>query len=692
MERYGGIMSKFTSALGRYWHLAVLGSLSLITALTGVLIHQSTPSFDLSRNPLVTQTAYQDGPKVDLEGGIAWINTGGPIRIDDLKGKIVLLDFWTYCCINCHHVLPDLERLEKKYPNELVVIGVHSAKFEAEKDTNNIRRKVAEYRIKHPVINDAEMVLWRKFGVNSWPTFVLVDANGRYRGYTSGEGKYELLDEVIGKLIAEHKAKGELNTTPLKFFPENERSYDQPLLYPGKVHTNGPANRMFVTDTGHNRIVIADLDGNVLDTIGNGQTGFKDGGFQEATLNRPQGTFMKDDFLFIADTENHAIRIADLKQKTVKTVAGTGVQSYRREGYGKAANTGLNSPWAIAPLPVGNRFAIAMAGPHQIWELDLERDRVGVLVGSGREDIIDGKFPASALAQPSGLAFDGENIFFADSETSSLRVMKWKSQTVDTLVGRGLFDFGDIVGPAARARFQHCLDVAYANNMVYVADSYNNKIKVYDIKKKMVANLLGTGKPGSDDNGAQSTFFQPGGVSFVNNQLYIADTNNHLIRVANLDSGEVKTLTLKGLTKPETPVKPPSFPNAETITLDEAKVAPEKELTMDIRLPITGEMKLNPLAPLPYTIEIKDSEGRTLGGTQVAGEVIDPAKEEFDARVTLENALPAGQKVSLKVSVAAFLCKEGSEGFCLPKSYIWEVPLAVDATGSDRVSLGAAKK
>ena len=639
----------------------------------------------------MTQAAYQDGPKVDLEGGIAWINTGGPIRIDDLKGKIVLLDFWTFCCINCHHVLPDLERLEKKYPNELVVIGVHSAKFQAEKDTANVRRKVAEYRIKHPVINDANMTLWQKFGVNSWPTFVLVDANGRYRGFTSGEGKYELLDEVISKLIAEHKAKNELNTTPIKFLPESEKSYDQPLLYPGKVHTNGSANRLFVTDTGHNRIVVSDLDGNVLDVIGNGQTGFKDGGFQEATFNRPQGTYFKDNFLFIADTENHAIRVADMTKKTVKTLAGTGVQSYRREGYGKASETGLNSPWDIAPLPEGNRFAIAMAGPHQIWELDLDKERVGVLVGSGREDIIDGKFPQSALAQPSGLASDGENIFFADSETSSLRLMLMKTKQVDTLVGKGLFDFGDIVGPATRARFQHCLGVAYHNGMVFVADSYNNKIKLYDVKKKAVANLFGSGEPGSDNDGPNSKFYQPGGVSYVNNKLYIADTNNGLVRVADLATNEVKTLELKGLTKPEIEIKPPAFLNAELIKLMAAKVAPEKMLSLDVKVPVSGVLKLNPLAPIRYVVEIKDADGKVIGGTKPGGETLDAAKDSFSMSVNLKDALEAGKSLSMKVSVATMQCKDGAEGFCVDKSYVWEVPLAVDAAGSNRVSLGAAK-
>jgi len=673
----------------RIWWIA--GLLAITVAVTG-LLNRPSQKLDLSRNPLVTQAAYQDGPKVDLEGGVDWINTAGPIRIEDLKGKIVLLDFWTYCCINCHHVLPDLERLEKKYPNELVVIGVHTAKFNAEKDTNNIKKKVAEYRIKHPVINDANHTVWNKFGVNSWPTFVLIDATGKYRGFTSGEGKYELLDEVIGKLLAEHRERKELNLTPVKFFPENEKKHDNVLLYPGKVHTNGPANRLIVTDTGNNRIVVADLDGNVVDVIGNGQAGFKNGGFQEATFNRPQGTYLKDDFLFIADTENHAIRVADLKKKTVKTITGTGVQSYRREGSGKAASTGLNSPWDIAPIPGDNKFAIAMAGPHQIWELDLDKGTVGVLAGSGMEDIVDGEFPKAAMAQPSGLASDGENLFFADSETSSLRVLIWKKKQVDTLIGRGLFEFGDIVGPAARARLQHCLAVAYNDNMVYVADTYNNKIKVYDVKKKTIANLIGTGKAGSEDNGADSTLDEPGGLSFVKNKLYIADTNNHLVRVADLASGDVKTLTLKGLTKPEVPVSPPSFPNAEVIRVAAGKVAAEKEISFDVRLPITGGMKLNNLAPLPYTIEVKDSDGKLLGGTSVAGSVVEPPTGSFTTKVSLEKPLEAGKNVTMKVSVAAFLCKEGAEGFCLPKSYIWEVPLAVDAKGSNRISLGEAAK
>jgi thiol-disulfide isomerase/thioredoxin len=665
-------------------------------AMIGAIAHRiAPPDRDLSRNPLVTQASYfQDAPQVNLEGGIAWINTAGPIRMEDLKGKIVLLDFWTYCCINCHHVLPDLERLEQKYAKELVVIGVHSAKFPAERETENIKKKVAEYRIKHPVINDADMVIWRKFGVNSWPTFVLIDANGRYQGFTSGEGKYELLDEVIGKLAAQHRERKELNETPLQFFPENEKSYDQPLLYPGKIHVNAEADRMFVTDTGHNRIIVADLNGTVVDVIGNGRTGFTNGTFQESTFNRPQGVYFKDDFLFVADTENHAIRVADLKNKTVKTVAGTGVQSQRREGSGKAEITGLNSPWDIVPIGSGNRFAIAMAGPHQIWELNLDKGTVGVLAGSGREDIIDGAFKAAALAQPSGLASDGENIYFADSETSSLRLLNMKKKTVETVVGKGLFDYFDGVGPIGKGKyyFQHCLGVAYADGIVYVADSYNNRIKAYDVKAKKIVPVLGTGKPGADDKGQESTLDQPGGVAVAKGKLYIADSNNHAIRVADLATGDVSTLSLKGLTKPESPIVPPTFPNAQVIRIADAKIAPDKTVALDIRLPIDGGMKLNALAPLPYTIEVKDAEGKRIGGTGVAGSQVEPPSEAFSTNLTLDKPVEAGQSLTLKVSVAAFLCKEGAEGFCLPKSYVWEVPLTVAADGSNRVSLGAAAK
>ena len=156
-------------------------------------------------------------PAPEFEGGVEWLNAAGPISIKDVRGKVVLIDFWTFCCINCMHVLPDLDYLEKKYPKELVVIGVHSAKFDNEKETSNIRKAILRYEIEHPVVNDANMIIWRKFGVNSWPSLVVVDPEGQYCGSVSGEGNRELLEQVIDKLIAYHKSKGTLDESLVRF-------------------------------------------------------------------------------------------------------------------------------------------------------------------------------------------------------------------------------------------------------------------------------------------------------------------------------------------------------------------------------------------------------------------------------------------------------------------------------------------
>ncbi|HBN79010.1 MAG TPA: hypothetical protein DD473_24995, partial [Planctomycetaceae bacterium] len=196
-----------------------------------------------------------------FEGGHGWLNTSEPLDWKDLKGKVVLIDFWTYCCINCMHVLPDLEYLENKYPNELVVIGVHSAKFENEQDTSAIRSAIQRYEIKHPVINDADMKVWQKFGSRSWPTLVIVDPEGKYIGYVSGEGNRKTLDGVISKLIDYHRTKGTLNEEPLKFELEAAKLAETPLQFPGKVLADAENNWLFISDSNHNRIIVCRLDG-----------------------------------------------------------------------------------------------------------------------------------------------------------------------------------------------------------------------------------------------------------------------------------------------------------------------------------------------------------------------------------------------------------------------------------------------
>src|SRR5438874_10800248 len=228
------------------------------------------------------EMAVQEGAKTrapELTGGRGWLNTDKPLSLAALKGKVVLLDFWTYGCINCMHIIPDLKKLEKKYPNELVVIGVHSVKFENEKDTETIRRIILRYEIEHPIINDADFAIWNAYAVNAWPTRYLIDPAGYIIGRLSGEGSYEVLDKAIGDSIAEFRKRGELNEAPLKLVLEKAKVGDLPLAFPGKVITDEKTDRLFIADSDHNRIVITNLDGTLIDTIGTGPHGQDDGAF-----------------------------------------------------------------------------------------------------------------------------------------------------------------------------------------------------------------------------------------------------------------------------------------------------------------------------------------------------------------------------------------------------------------------------
>ncbi len=508
----------------------------------------SAPGLKLVSLPL------QDFAKPSLDGAVGWINSG-PIDLAALKGKVVLLDFWTYCCINCHHILPDLEKLEQKYKNSLVVIGVHSGKFVAERNTENIRKKVAEYRIKHPVANDAEMVIWERFQVNGWPTLVLIDPDGNIIGGRSGEGHYELFDRAIGKLVEEYRKAGTLDETPIHFESEESQYADKALLFPGKVLADAKGNRLFISDTGHNRIVQTDLEGNNPILIGGGQTGLVDGDFATARFNRQQGMCLDGDILYVADTNNHAIRAVHLKENRVETVAGDGEQARRdpREPFeGQAKTTQIASPWDLIQLPGSRDIYIAMAGPHQIWRLDPEVGAISSYAGSGIENIQDGSLATARFAQPSGLATDGENLFVADSEVSGVRIIKGiggPEPKVDRIVGKGLFVFGDRDGKGPdQVRLQHCLGLAYGDGKLFIADTYNNKVKSCDPNTAAVTTFAGATESGDSDDPPR--FYEPGGLSIAGDSLYVADTNNHKIKVVDIKTGKTRTLAIPDLKPP----------------------------------------------------------------------------------------------------------------------------------------------
>jgi thiol-disulfide isomerase/thioredoxin len=542
-------------------------------------------------------------PAPSLEGGVEWLNTSGEISLKDLRGKVVLLDFWTYCCINCIHILPDLKMLEKKYENQLVVIGVHHPKFENEHDSENIREAILRYEIEHPVVNDANSVIAGKFGFSSWPTLMLIDPEGNFVGQQPGEGTGELFDNVIGKMIAYHRAKGTLDETPLKFNLERAKATPTPLRYPGKVLADEASGRLFISDSNHNRIVISSLSGELQEVIGTGAIGRKDGGYGEATFDHPQGMALFENTLFVADTENHMLRAIDLEKKQVTTLSGTGKQSQTRTSGGKLRTTALNSPWALTILK--GKLYVAMAGPHQLWVHTLGTDQIRVFAGSGREDILDGTLADSALAQPSGITHDGEFTYHVDSEGSAVRrVGAGKVETIvgprDIPRGRSLFEFGDIDGTNEEVRLQHPLEVLYHEGRLFVADTYNHKIKVVDPKTRKCESWLGSGERGTSLKPVQLS--EPAGLTIAGGKLIVADTNNHRLLSVDLTSKDATELTIEGLTPPAPTTTEAPADSLAAIPLPEITAKPGTSQKLALQFELPPLHKLNPIGKIGYKL------------------------------------------------------------------------------------------
>ncbi len=487
----------------------------------------------------------------------AWLGSP-PLSLAGLAGSVVVLDFWTYCCINCLHVLPELAQLEASLAGEpVIVIGVHSAKFGTEREPENVARAVARHDVRHPVVLDPTHALWSAYAIRSWPTVVVLDATGRIAWQKAGEVTHAEVLPVVQRLVAEAKAAGiaaEPVRAPLRVVPNAPA-----LRFPGKLtvwpdlagqaHGADPFadGRVYIADTGNHRIVEAALtrgpDGwpraRRLRTFGSGVCGFADGTKESAQFNAPQGVARAGDTLWVADTQNHALRRIDLRTGAVDTAAGTGRLGRGLPSEGESPrHTALRSPWDVAVgMRAGKTDAvfIAMAGAHQVWVYLADADQIGPLFGSGAEDHVDGSPEESALAQPSGLSLVGRYLFFADSETSSVRVFDLAEHRVGTLVGRGLFDFGDVDGPPSDALMQHPLGVAAGEGQLYVADTFNHKIKTVDLRGGGTHTLAG---------GDKSVFFEPGGLALAGDFLLVVDTNNHRVRVVHCGNGRVRDLAL----------------------------------------------------------------------------------------------------------------------------------------------------
>ena len=431
----------------------------------------------------------------ELAGRGGWLNTGGKhLSLADLRGRIVVLDFWTFCCINCLHVLDELRELEEEHRDTVVVVGVHSPKFVHEAEHQAVVDAVERYGVHHPVLDDPDLVTWKQYAVRAWPTLVVIDPEGYVVAQHAGEGHVHAIARLVAELEAEHEAKGTLRRGDGPYVPPEPEPTD--LRFPGKALVL-PSGNLLVSDTTRHQLVELEPDGEtVVRRVGTGGRGLADGPGEKARFNEPQGlALLPDGGVAVADTVNHALRRYDPATGEVTTLAGTGRQWWQGSpASGPAREVDLSSPWDVAWW--ADRLWIAMAGIHQLWTYDPATGTVAVAAGTTNEGLVDGPADRAWFAQPSGLAADGDRLWVADSETSALRWIERAgdgagdgdeggdgagSFTVRTAVGTGLFDFGHRDGAAGQALFQHPLGVTVLpDRSVAVCDTYNHALRRYD--------------------------------------------------------------------------------------------------------------------------------------------------------------------------------------------------------------------
>ena len=422
-----------------------------------------------------------------------------------------------------------MRELESKYPEELVVIGVQSGKYHAERITARIRDASIRLEATHPVLNDRQFRTWRAHAVSAWPTLVAIDPAGYVVGAHAGEFTADMLAPFIEGLIESARAKGTLRTGQLHFEPEGPTIEPRVLRYPGKIAVSD--GRIAIADSGNHRIIVGRLSEDNLrlktDFIaGTGLPGFNDG--KGGQFHSPQGMAFGGDVLYVADAENHSIRSISLTTGEIRTVAGIGKQMRTRADQQKGA---MSSPWDV--VLVGETLFVAMAGVHQLWSVDTATGRSRVHSGTGGEAILDGPHREALLAQPMGITAVGDRVYFADSESSAIR---WADVSVDgsvgTIVGTGLFDFGDVDGKGDEVRLQHPQGVAVLGGDLLVADSYNDCIKIVNPESRTAMAWL-------------RDLHEPEGVACTATHAYIADTNAHRIAVVDIATRAVTDLMIE---------------------------------------------------------------------------------------------------------------------------------------------------
>ncbi|XP_058832124.1 NHL repeat-containing protein 2 isoform X2 [Topomyia yanbarensis] len=666
------------------------------------------------------KSADRDGKSIkDFKEDLDWFNVTEPLSFEkSLRGKIVVLDFFTYCCINCMHILPDLKRLEHLYSIEdgLVVIGVHSAKFANEKDSANIRSAVQRYEISHPVVNDNVSSMWRNLRIQCWPSLLILGPRANPLFVIMGEGHFDDLKLYVSSALKFYKDKGSILNHSLSINLTTSLTESSHLQFPGKIACsyrgcdNNDNPLYAISDSGNHRILVVNSEGTVLHRVGGKKPGFVDGDFRRARFNAPQGVaFQSDSILFVADNENHAIRMIDLNARHVTTVVGTGKQGCDRIGGKTGRDQVISSPWDVAvyrtrdldmsfhsdetKAQLKDVVFIAMAGIHQIWALFLEdtiwwkfkkyaANSCLAIAGNGREENRNNTYPNNAaFAQPSGLAINKEakELYLADSESSSIRKVSLSDGKVVSVAGGDrnpldLFSFGDVDGKQYSAKFQHPLGVAYnsKDNCIYLTDTYNHKIK----KINATTNVATTCSFYEDD-GSTKQFNEPAGLCLdpTGRYLYIADTNNHQIMVADLSDMSIRPLKIRFASGQEsdqmdTPGEIHAYEGTFKVLPEGGKVQLKLEFGY-----LESNIKLTDGAPQKWSLSLPSDKWRcdTMSGT------IGSLNDGLGFTIVIPKGSEQQKPVQGTVNFRLNLC---AKDVCFPKEFAVGLNFVHDVTGA----------
>ncbi len=611
-----------------------------------------------------------------------WFNTAKPLEKEDVKDKIILLNFWSYSCVKCLQLIPELKKLQDEYGNKLAIISVHSPKFSNEKNEGGIRKAIIRHDITNPVINDADLKIWNQYQVKLWPTLILFNTNGKIYDQYFDLNDSKSIERALSdtkKLLNRYNHQLSRNSLPIIL--EKNRLISNVLESPTKIKYSAKFDyksysgaAIFIANSAKNTIIISSISGEILAQIGSGKSGKEDGSFSDASFDLPQGLLYHNDKLYVADTNNHLIREVDFKSEKVTTILGSGniglpITSDKKIA---AKKVDLASPTDIEFFPNRQFIAIANSASDQILSYDVEKKEVSVLAGSGKEGNEDGKLPNNSLAQTSDLVAYSNKLYFIDSKSNSLRYLN-NQGVVETLIkGKLQSSQNNKNSPQNRDALQNPTGLEIDDSGIYISDSFDHQIKKYNQTTNDLTVLVGNQQNG-DSLGTRTSFDEPNGIISIMDRLYVADKNNN--RIVVLDRGSLVSSLLDIMP----PLKLPQESLAEYLpnlqTLPAINVKADNLVTLEIA--IEHGYKINEMGPSFINLlqeEKKDRmqlinvyDWRAIGSREIKLQQLDIGKNYM-----LQGVI--------------YYCENKQNSLCYIRSYQQEITVSKDSK-NDKITI-----